>query len=91
MISGEGTQATKTLIMATALLTEAFHKLSELPDSEQDAIALHMIELFEAFMSDEKQWETTFARSLDTLDKLAEEALAEHRAGHTEPLDPDKL
>lgn len=32
-----------------------------------------------------------FARSLETLDKLAGEALAEYRACRTKTLDPDKL
>jgi hypothetical protein len=32
-----------------------------------------------------------FSRSPDLLSKLADEALAEHRAGKTKPLDPETL
>ena len=32
-----------------------------------------------------------FSNSLDVLDQLANEALTEHRAGKTLPLDPDQL
>lgn len=36
-------------------------------------------------------WDRSFARSQDALARLADEALAEHRAGRTKPLDPDTL
>ncbi len=41
--------------------------------------------------AEELRWEEAFARSADTLAQLAEEALAEHRKGLTQVLDPDKL
>ena len=41
--------------------------------------------------AEELRWEEAFARSADTLTQLAEEALAEHRKGLTQVLDPDKL
>jgi hypothetical protein len=37
----------------------------------------------------ERRWDDSFAASTDVLAQLADEALAEHRAGRTEPLDPD--
>lgn len=74
--------------MPSELLQRAFDKLSELPEYEQDEIAGRIISLFE---SDARRWDAAFARSIETLDKLAAEAISEYRAGRTEPLDPDKL
>ena len=39
----------------------------------------------------EQRWQEAFARSADVLAALADEALAEYRAGETLPLDPDTL
>ena len=38
-----------------------------------------------------KKWDKLFAESEDILEKLAKEALEEHRAGKTKLLDFDKL
>ena len=73
--------------MMTNLLECVVEKVKVLPDSEQDAIATFMIEELE----DEMRWEKAFARSQDALAKLAQEAMAEHRAGKTKELDPDTL
>ncbi len=73
--------------MMTNLLECVVEKVKVLPDSEQDAIATLMIEELE----DEMRWEKAFARSQDALAKLAQEAMAEHRAGKTKELDPDTL
>ncbi len=40
---------------------------------------------------DEALWDRQFADSADVLQQMAEKALAEHRAGKTKPLEPDKL
>lgn len=42
-------------------------------------------------LSADERWEAALAQSQGALDRLADEALAEHRAGRTEPLDPDAL
>jgi hypothetical protein len=42
-------------------------------------------------LASERRWEELFAGSHDLLADLAEQALAEHRAGQTEKLDPAKL
>ena len=42
-------------------------------------------------LASEKRWDMAFANSQDLLSRLADEALAEHRAGKTKLLDPDKL
>ena len=39
----------------------------------------------------EKKWDSLFAESEDFLADLADEALKEHRAGKTKPLDFDAL
>lgn len=71
----------------TQLLEKATTQAARLPDSEQDALATIMLET----MEDEAHWTRQFAGSQDALAKLAEEALAEHRAGKTLPLDPSTL
>jgi len=42
-------------------------------------------------LASERRWEELFAGSHDLLAELADQALAEHRAGRTEKLDPEKL
>jgi hypothetical protein len=44
-----------------------------------------------AELASERRWDELFAGSTDVLSELAEEALAEHRAGRTQPLDTDTL
>ena len=39
----------------------------------------------------EKDWDQSFAGSLDVLERLADEAIADHRVGRTKPVDPDKM
>ena len=40
---------------------------------------------------DEQLWDEAFADSQDMLAELADEAIAEHRAGYSTPLDPNQL
>lgn len=42
-------------------------------------------------LASERRWDELFAESADVLSELADEALAEHAAGRTTELDPDKL
>jgi len=42
-------------------------------------------------LESEKKWGRLFAESEEILEKLADEALAEHTQGKTNPLDIDKL
>jgi len=74
--------------VATNLLRQAFDKASELAENGQDVLAHFLIQAIE---SDARLWDAAFARSVKKLDKLAEQALEDHRVGRTEPLDPDKL
>jgi hypothetical protein len=71
----------------TTLLEQAFKEASKLPVPEQDALAAW---LFEELKS-ERRWSQLLAASPDTLDQLADEALAEYRAGKTHELDLDQL
>jgi histidinol-phosphate/aromatic aminotransferase/cobyric acid decarboxylase-like protein len=71
----------------TKALKKAFEAASRLPDADQDELAAAILEELEA----DERWEAAFAGSQDALARLADEALEEHRAGRTEPLDPDAL
>jgi hypothetical protein len=71
----------------TNLLQKAFVEASKLPEAEQDALGRALLEE----LASERRWEDLFAGSHDVLANLADDALAEHRAGQTEKLDPDKL
>ncbi|MBI3597778.1 MAG: hypothetical protein HY203_11575 [Nitrospirae bacterium] len=71
----------------TKLLEKALAEVSKLPKKEQDALATWILEE----LASEQRWERAFAESSDMLDRLADEALAEHREGRTKKLDPDKL
>lgn len=71
----------------TELLKKAFEKASQLPADEQDRIGAWMLEE----LSSEERWNELFSRSQDILAKMADEAIADHNAGKTLPLDPDNL
>jgi hypothetical protein len=65
------------------LLEEAFAEASKLPEDEQDALAAWLLEELRS----ERHWSKAFADSADLLAQLADEALAEHRAGKPDALD----
>lgn len=67
----------------TQLLEQAFAEASRLPKDEQDAIAAVLL----SELASERRWNGLFEGSQDLLEALAEEALAEHRAGRTTRLD----
>lgn len=71
----------------TQLLEQAYARISELPEAEQDSIATLILDE----LADEAEWDCKFADSSDVLSRLAQKALAEHRAGKTLPLDPNAL
>ncbi|MGH9424879.1 MAG: hypothetical protein ACRD2L_01010, partial [Terriglobia bacterium] len=68
-------------------LEQAFAEASKLPKQEQDTLAKWLLEE----LASEHEWEQAFARSQDSLAQLGKEAVAEHRAGRTQELDPDHL
>jgi hypothetical protein len=71
----------------TDLLQKAFDEASQLPADDQNVFAAWILEELRS----EQRWNDLFARSQDMLAKMADEALAELRAGKTRPLDPDEL
>jgi hypothetical protein len=58
----------------TKLLERAFKEAGKLPEIEQNALAKWVLEELES----ERKWEKAFAGSEDVLERLADEALAEH-------------
>lgn len=63
----------------TKLLEKAFSEASKLPTTEQEALGAWILEELAA----ESTWNTAFLGSQEALERLADEALIEHRAGHT--------
>ncbi len=71
----------------TELLEQAFEKASRLPKPEQELLASRLL----AELATEDAFDQVIAGSGDKLARLAQEALAEHRAGLTQTLDPEQL
>lgn len=73
----------------TKLLEEAFARVSELPQEEQDRFARFLL----AELESERQWTELFNRpeSEETLERLADDALTEHRVGRSRSLDVEEL
>jgi hypothetical protein len=71
----------------TNKLKEAFEAASKLPPADQDALAAAILEEVKV----DGLWDASFARTAGALEHLADEALREHRAGRTRPLQPDEL
>ena len=66
----------------TALLEQAFAQAAKLPPAEQDVLAARLL----AEIAAEDAFDQAIASSSDKLARLAE-----HRAGLTQDLDPEKL
>ena len=71
----------------TQLLEKAFAEASRLPEAEQNALAQRML----AEMASEQRWDELFLASQEELAALAQETLAQHRAGKTKRLDSNEL
>jgi hypothetical protein len=69
------------------LLEKAFNEISKLTEPQQDSFARWLLDE----IASEQRWDKAFSDSQDLLSQLAQEALAEHRAGKTKLLDPDNL
>ncbi len=71
------------------LLQDAFQRAAELPRAEQDRFARFLL----AELESERQWDELFARSEseDLMERMADEALSDHRAGLTRLLDTEDL
>jgi hypothetical protein len=66
----------------TDLLQQAFAEAAKLPAAEQELLATRLL----AELADDDEFDRTIARTSDKLAKLANEALAEHRAALTHEL-----
>ena len=69
------------------LLAETFEKVSLPSEDLQDQLAQELMEE----MSWEAQWDQTLGSSQDKLDRLAEKAEREYRAGQTKEMGFDDL
>jgi len=71
----------------TKLLAQAFEKASELPEDLQDQLARELLEE----LAGEARWDQTLEQSGEALDRMAEQALQEYRAGKTKEMGFDEL
>lgn len=71
----------------TKLLKEAFEKASKLSEDLQDQLARELLEE----LAGELLWDQTLANSQDKLERLAEKAEREYRAGQTKEMGFDEL
>jgi len=71
----------------TQLLAKAIAEVSKLPQALQDEIAEQLLDDIHG----EGKWDQTLARSADALEKLADRALADFRAGRTKQMGFDEL
>jgi hypothetical protein len=70
------------------LLERAFEEAQKLSESDQEAVGAWLL----AELESERRWNELFSRPpSEALKRMAEEALEDHRAGRTTPLDPDQL
>lgn len=71
------------------LLREAFEEAAKLPDDDQYRFARFLL----AELESERKWGELFAtpESDAFLERMADEAIAEHRAGTTRPLNVEDL
>lgn len=77
----------------TKTLQRAVRKASTLPSREQEAFGRWMLKALKELeeLEDDERWERSFRRSRGKLKLLAQAALADHKAGRTRRLDPDRL
>ena len=71
----------------TALLQQAFAEAAKLPEPEQEVLASRLL----AELAGEDDFDRAISLSSKKLAALAREAIAEHRAGQTEALVPERL
>jgi hypothetical protein len=71
----------------TELLEKAFAEAAKLPEPAQDRLAAQLLQE----LADDAKWDASFAASASQLERLADEALEEYRAGRAEELGFDEL
>jgi len=65
----------------------AISEIQKLPPADQNEFVAWILEELHS----EQRWAKLFAKSSDMLARLADEALAEHKAKKTQILDPETL
>ena len=71
----------------TNLLDEAYAVAKELPEEEQEAMGALLLAEIDA----DRHWDELFAQPSDVIERMADQALEDHRQGRTRPLDPETL
>ena len=71
----------------TKLLEQAFAQAAKLSPAAQDVLASRLL----AELAEEDDFDRAITETSDKLASLARQALAEHRAGLTKELDPERL
>jgi hypothetical protein len=71
----------------TILLAKAFEEASRLSEEAQNEIAERLLEEIEG----EERWDATLASTPDVLERLADRALEDFKAGRTKKLGFDDL
>lgn len=71
------------------LMEQAIQKARRLPEADQEALASIMLQEIDS----EQRWDELFARpeSAELLSRMADQALAEAKAGRARPLELDDL
>ena len=75
------------MVVMTNLLDEAYAAAKELPEEEQEAIGAVLLAEIDA----DRRWDELFAQPSDVIERMADQAIEDHRLGKTIPLDPDTL
>lgn len=65
-----------------AILEAAINRITSLPDDEQERFANWLV----AELDDENRWQKRFSESIPLIKQMADDALAEHERGETEPM-----
>jgi hypothetical protein len=69
------------------LLDQAYEVAKKLPEEEQQAIGALLLEEIE----DNRRWDALLAQPSEVIERMADQALEDHRLGRTLPLDPENL
>jgi hypothetical protein len=69
------------------LLDEAYAIAKKLPEEKQEAISALLL----AEIEDNRRWEELLAQPSEVIERMADQALEDHRLGRTLPLDPESL
>ncbi len=67
----------------SVLLEQAWQEVLKRPEQEQEAIAAQILET----LADEDGWQARFAQKRVILERMAAEAVDEHKRGLTRPLE----